>query len=72
MTEIPEDAWYCGSCINLGLVKVETEAIPITVTANVTTEEGRVEDSSIQTLPPEFPSGGIPFQKIHRLVIHMR
>ena len=72
MTEIPEDAWYCGSCINLGLVKVETEALPVTVTANMTTEEGRVEDSSIQTLPPEFPLGGIPFQKIHRLVIDMR
>jgi hypothetical protein len=26
LTEIPEEAWYCGSCVDLGLIKVETRA----------------------------------------------
>lgn len=37
LTEIPEEAWYCGSCINLGLVKAE---IPEALPTEVTSEEG--------------------------------
>ena len=60
------------------MVKVDTAAIPmngtgtVTGTVNMTTEEDRVEDISIQTFPTEIIPEGMPFQKIHRSVIDMR
>ena len=44
----------------------------VTGTVNMTTEEDRVEDISIQTFPTEIIPEGMPFQKIHRSVIDMR
>ena len=44
LTEIPEEAWYCGSCINLGLVKVEAAVAPPVIEVKLKEEE-RLEEA---------------------------
>lgn len=59
LTVIPEDAWYCGSCINLGLTKVEVD-IPVLIEEplivveeleeEVEIEEESVEEDSVDSI----------------------
>jgi PHD-finger len=53
LTEIPEEAWYCGSCINLGLVKSDpSETLP----TELNSEEGEGTVDTLSAVPSDATS----------------